>query len=364
MSSAITVPPDRIESELKRILEPLQGAGKMRACLFNLILYTEKGYRTDYIRKIAQRVIQKFPCRLIFISLDRENKQSSLVTKVSAVSPSGQSGIVCDLIEIEVSASEEMRVPFTILPHILPDLPVYLLWTENPTKTASLSPELEKLASRIIFDSESAENLPHFAKAALQHQIQSNCDIADLNWGRIENWRDLFASVFHSEEMLSQLGHIKSMQIAYNAQETAAFCHTKIQSIYLQGWLACQLEWNFKQVKSEKENLVFSYARDSSPFTVTLTPVRYKELPPGMILSVEILTEDGTHFSFHRNIAVSNQISIQISTCEKCELPSQYISAKAESGFSLVKEICHKGTSAHYLKLLKLLAGMEALSTC
>ena len=48
----------------------------------------------------------------------------------------------------------------------------------------------------------------------------------------------------------------------------------------------------------------------------------------------------------------------------ECDLPSHYVFTKAESGQSLVKEICHRGTSEHYLKVLNLVKKMDTLGLC
>jgi len=43
------VDPSKIETELERIWDSFQGTNKMRACLFNLIIYAKKSQRTLYL---------------------------------------------------------------------------------------------------------------------------------------------------------------------------------------------------------------------------------------------------------------------------------------------------------------------------
>lgn len=360
MSIPTFVSPANIESELSRIWNSLQGTNKMRACLFNLILYTNKSSRSDYIKAIAQKVIEKFPSRVILISVDTEHTSEYLKTGVSVLSGAkGEYDIVCDLIEIELSASSRLRIPFLILPHILPDLPVYLVWAEDPVQNDPVAFQLEKFANRIIFDSESTDNLPKFAEALLYHKEISKVDIADLNWARLESWRNLLSSTFYTEDRLQKLENASKIEIFYNAEESAFFCHTKIQAIYLQAWLSCQFDWKLKNTSFNKDKISFIYDKAKEEVTFEINSVYQAHLAPGTVVSVAVNTTTQERFSFERNLKFPHQIAMEISTPVKCDIPIQYIFAKAESGQSLVKEICHKGTSSHYLKVLNFVKGLK-----
>lgn len=364
MNGPQLIAPGQIESELTRIWESLEGANKTRACLFNLIVYTEKNRRESYFHSVVQKVIEKFPSRVIFITADVEAKEGFLKTSVSVMSAGkGECDVACDLIQIEVSGEQQMRVPFLVLPHILPDLPVYLLWAEDPPHENPVTAQLEKLATRIIFDSESTTNLAQFAKTLLKHQESAHVDIADLNWARMESWRQLLSSSFYSAQALDQLKQAQKIQIKYNAHTTVSFSHTRIQAIYLQAWLACQLNWQLQTIRPDKDGLIFLYRSEKGSLEIALLSADYPKLAPGIIISLDMQT-DHEHFSFARDPEVPNHIAINFSSRDKCLLPTQFIFAKAESGQSLVKEICHKGTSSHYLKVLTFISKMEALTLC
>ncbi|MFI5335007.1 MAG: glucose-6-phosphate dehydrogenase assembly protein OpcA [Chlamydiales bacterium] len=331
---AIVVKPSEIQSTLSKIWDSLESSGKMRASLFNLIFYADEGPRGEYTQKIAQHVIEQFPARIIMI---RGSKSEGLVTKVSLLSPRGKEmDVACDLIEINVSSIERIRVPFLILPHILPDLPIYLIWGKDPTVEDSLFSELKKLATRIIFDSECTESLTLFAKAVLENH-SAHTEIADLNWARCESWRNILSSAFYSQKRLQHLKEAKKIEIRFNAASTTSFSHTQIQALYLQSWLTAQLGWN-------KEKPEFR-----------LLPDAQKERPPGLILQVDIFTKDEGHYNFTLDSTPPQKITMTFSSHELCELPSQFLLPRKERGQSLVKEICHPGTSSHYLKVLELL---------
>jgi hypothetical protein len=364
MTAPHAVSPPDIEAELTRVWDALEGTNKMRASLFNLIIYTQNNPRAAYIRSIVGKVIEKFPSRILFVTFDKTSPQDYLKTTVSVLTASkGEHDIACDLIEIEVSNSQQARVPFLILPHLLPDLPVYLMWAEDPTQENPLSYQLERFASRLIVDSEATDNLPRFAKALLLHRAQSQCDIADLNWARLGNWRELLSSAFYTQDKLNDLRDAQSIQIIYNSTETPFFCHTKTQAIYLQGWLASQLGWRLTGSSLRDQTLVFSY-QGNKEVSIVLEPASRPTLSPGTILSMDLRTHSDHHFSFSRDAELPQQVSIQFSTPTVCALPAQFVFAKSGLGQALVKEICHRGTSAHYARVLELMVSMEGMNVC
>jgi glucose-6-phosphate dehydrogenase assembly protein OpcA len=360
-----SVAPEQIQNELSRIWDSLETTNITRACLFNLIFYTQKNHRTPYFQKIAQKVVEKFPSRVLFVTVDKTAKDESLSIEVSILPSSrGEFDVACDYIQIDTSGNAEERIPFLLLPHILPDLPVYQVLAEDPSKEDSFSDLLEPFANRLIFDSEATDNLSRFASSLLTHQAKSHCDIADLNWARVETLREILLMTFHSPENLQQIKRSKRITISYNSKESPFFCHTRIQAIYLKAWLACQLDWKFESVRKEQDSLLFTCQGNAGPIEIALSSSLITGLPPGLILSVTIETLDEEHFSFLRDKELLHQFTCQHSTPDKCDLPSRYIFTKAESGQSLVKEICRRGTSEHFLKVLHFVKHMETQGLC
>lgn len=355
------VPPKQIESELLRIWESMGKTQKMRACLFNLIVFNQLSTRTDYIRGIVQKIIETFPCRVLFVSHDSDPSKNYLKTAVSVIASEGKNANICDDIDIGVAGSDWERVPYVILPHILPDLPIYLLWAENPLPNHPLFQPLSTLANRVIFDSESAENLLGFSKTLLSLKEQKKHDIADLNWGRLEGWRDLLSSTFDSQDRINDLKDIKEISIVYNARATEYFCHLKIQAMYLLAFLSARLGWNFQCVK--KKDCIHRFTFNGH-ITATIEPADWEGLAPGAILTMSIKTNKQTHYQFTRDSKLHHQVTVQISTPERCDLPYQFILGKTPMGQSLLREVFLKGTSSFFLQALQQMMLLDEQNIC
>ncbi len=313
----------------------------MDVSLFNLIVLTPNNSRLAYITGITEKVVERFPSRLIFISVGEE--ENPLPPLQRLVNHSNAAFIQLDY-------ANYWKIPFLLLSRLLPDLPIYLLWLEDPSDPYPIDLDLKKWVTRMIFDSEESSHLTLFAQTALDDYHLKGCDIADLNWARTENWRELLSTTFYSAERIALLRNCKRIRIVYNGKQTAFFSHTAIQAIYLQSWLAVQLGWKLVQASLHR----FQY--DS--LDIELLPVEETSFSPGTIISVEIIAQ-GFHFSFFRDSAFPDQVKTTICDPGQCDLPSTYIFTKSERGLSLVNEICHAGTSIHFRKVLTFLASLD-----
>jgi len=359
------VAPPLIGVQLDKMWDAMtgSGAGKMRASLFNLIFFTENNQRAAYFRNIAQKVIEKFPSRVIFITDDPTSSKDFLKTSISAMFSSGE-GIgetACDQIVIDVSGCSREKIPSIVLPHILPDLPVFLIWAGDPCREHQLSTKLEPLASRMIFDSESSEHLLCTAEKILSKK--TILEVADLNWARTENWRSLFSTMFHSNKRLQELKDASNIQIVYSCKQTSFISKTEIPSLYLQMWLAVQLGWTLTQAETTKEGSCFRYQKQEGSVQIRLISDHSGSFFSSEILSVTISTSKGSEFIFSRSKETPQQVKVQICSTEACDLPFAYLLSRGESGQSLVREICHKGTSTHFLRTLQALVQMKTILT-
>ncbi|MBI3508367.1 MAG: glucose-6-phosphate dehydrogenase assembly protein OpcA [Chlamydiia bacterium] len=346
------VEPDQIEPQLLKMWEEAHEKKKMRASLFNLIIFSSLSRRTDYFRAIVQKVVEKFPCRTLFITSDPDGKQSYLKTAVSVLFPQEEeSSIACDQIDIGVAGSSHERVPFLILPHLLPDLPIYLLWAEDPSIEHPLFLPLSKLATRIIFDSEAADDLHAFSKTVLHLRKKTHIDIADLNWARTEGWRDLLSSSFDEKERYELLHHIEHLKITYNSRETEFFVHLKTQAIYLLAWLSSRLHW--KCTHSSK-HLHYQFAKkENKIFKASLHSALWEKLGSGTIIGIDIHMQEHHAFEAQRIPEQYHHVKILISSAVSCDLPYHFVLGQTATGQSLVQEICRQGTSAHFLDMLR-----------
>ena len=272
MNVGSEIPIANIESELVRLWDDEKNKKRIKACLFNLIIYTHDERRANYMREIVNSILEKFPCRIIFIQGDTNPSKDYLTAGVSNVSiGKGDSSFGCDQITINVSANKLQRIPFIVLPHIIPDMPVYLLWGRDPTAENDILPFLLQFANRLIFDSECTNNLQQFSHKMLEKIDTVKAEIMDLNWGLISGWRDVLSQTFDTHDRIHQLNFSKVIQIGFNNKKTEFCQHSVIQAIYLQGWLAAQLNWKFLSIQIADQSYRINYSNGINEIILTLS---------------------------------------------------------------------------------------------
>ncbi len=345
-----------INEELTRLWDAEQGQNKVRASLFNLILYVQKTKRAEHYKHLVKSVVSKFPCRVILILSDEDPKEEYLRTSVSSETiGEGELQIFCEMIQIEVAGKLVERVPFIILPQILPDLPVYLLWTQDPSAESTILPHLEPIANRIIFDSESTHNLQAYSRGVLSLTHRFHCQIGDLNWTALSGWRKLISEVFDTPECLLSLVQTKIMRINYNKLEAEPHRHAEIEAAFLQAWLASRLNWKFQSLENNEGNVRLTYSRPTSNVVVLLIPQEVEGLPSGTILSLDIESmRNKDHFSFKRH-PHTRQVFIQHSDSDCCDLPYCSYLLGHEEGQEIVDEIFYPSGGGHYQDMLEIL---------
>lgn len=351
-------PPDlqipNIEKELNSGGNTSKAGKGAKACLFNLIIYGHEERRIKYLEELVDSILDKFPCRIIFIQGDKESDSSYFRVKVSNVL-SGQTsgeGVACDQIVIEASQDQLVRVPFLINAHMVPDLPVYLLWGQNPFEEREIFPHLQGYAKRVIFDSECADDLGLFCKEMQTNLEALKMEIMDINWALVSNWRDVLGEIFDAPDKLQHLYNCKSIIIQYNACKTKTALHPEARALYLQGWLASAFKWKYKDAERFHTDSVISYLGPNHPVIVGLSPQHDPQLPLGAILSLEIASSDYHHYFIARKDGLQ-QVDVHISSKETCELPFTLALPNIHKGLSFMREIFFSSLGDHYRETLK-----------
>lgn len=351
-----------IEAELARLWDSRNEKDHIKACLCTLLVYSDNKTHMASLQQIVQSLIEKFPCRIIFIQGDKTTQQNYLHVNVSnAITGKGNVSIACDQISIDASMNQMHRVPFIVLPHLVPDLPIYLLWGLDPTKENNILPQLRNFATRLVFDSSCIDDLQAFSRRMLTLiDSRQKLDFMDMNWARLHGWRQALSQVFDSPAKSQQLRLSKEIEIRYNNKKDECFLHNEIQAIYLLGWLAAQMQWKFVSQNKENENWILNYSNGVNNISVKFIPQINPNLQSGAILQVDIATLDDNFFNLSP-MAHLPKVMVHVSSLEKCELPFTISLPDIKRGSSIIKAILYFETSAHYRSMLQAIAQIRSV---
>ena len=150
--------------------------------------------------------------------------------------------ICCEQITLQAAGAGKGMMPGTVLQLLVGDMPVYTVWRRQDLASAALLDPLCDLTDRLIVNSAIFED-PIARIAELKQLIarESGPCVADIEWGRLEPWREALASFFDIPALREYLARIARVAVTScgpvsGAGRTAA-------SAYLVGWLASRLGW-------------------------------------------------------------------------------------------------------------------------
>ncbi len=344
-----------VEKELSNLWETQKEKKLIKASLFNLIIYADRLEKGDFLNEMVQTILEKYPCRIIFIGRNPDPAKNSLTTSVAnIIVGKGDSAVACDRINIEVSPQQLHRVPFIILPLLIPDLPIYLLWGKDPTEEVDILPYIKPYASRLIFDSDSIHNLQDFSRKMLNVLDAGTLEVRDINWAATGSWREIITHLFHTKEKIEHLRRCTRLRLEFNSMCSQHISHPEIQATYVQAWLAAQMGWEYQSIKQEKGATQITYTLNDQEIQVELAPVPLAYKISGCIQSIEINTPS-------ENILVSAsktqqpKATVHITTEDRCEMPYDLPLPDMRKGLFLIQELFYRQTSTHYRNMLNLI---------
>lgn len=340
------------ESEEEKTPALTEGQNWILASLFNLIVVSDSLQQALRCQELVRLVTEKFPCRVFLIQTDETSETDFFHTQHTVQATGSGSTRVCyDQITIDSSPGQLRKAPFVILPKILPDLPVYVLLGHDPTQDLTLLPELQKFATRIVFDSQSIDNVQSFAERMLATMQAAHNDFVDINWAKTKAWREVMARVFDTLEKQALLSQSKLIQITYCCPAAQGKSKLELQSLYLQSWLGAQLGWNFLNVKKEDGTFRVQYQSGDLPLEVSIIPKDTEALEAGEIFSIEALTHNESHFlvTHEGKLAL---VTVHASNTERCEMPYTLFLNNYQKGTSLINEMLYQPPSEHYIAML------------
>ena len=220
-------------------------AGVVRACVLNLVVYTEDAEARAEVDELLGAIVERHPSRAIVLAVERGASEARLEAFVSTrcqLSTRGAKRICGEQITVEATGQAVETASTAVAPLLVPDVPVFLWWKDIPHYDDKLFARLTGMADRVVIDSASFDE-PHEDLLRLAHLLEGGrLRLSDLNWGRLTSWRSLVASFWDVADYRASLSQIERVVIEYDPPDRA---HTQVapKALLALGWLASCLGW-------------------------------------------------------------------------------------------------------------------------
>jgi glucose-6-phosphate dehydrogenase assembly protein OpcA len=215
-----------------------------RAAVLNLIIYAPDSETADEVQTCSERLSQIHPCRVILFSRINERSPDPLVPDIFATcdADSDDPEIPCiERIRVPVNQTLYNKLASLTQPLIIPELPAFLWWREHPSVSDSAFIALAQSADLTIIDSQQFDSVTYLGDLIeLDTQLPARSAIVDLNWQRLQPWRELTAQFFDIRSVNWALSWIREIEIDAGKQDGS---EVPVQAIMLTSWLAHCLGW-------------------------------------------------------------------------------------------------------------------------
>ena len=246
-SSALDI--DTLEQELSAMWgrASTDGVPVLRARTLNLIVACADGEEDlQEVTSLLAGISEAAPCRALVIAADgfgEPRKELDAYVSSHCHLGAGGSKICSEQVTLRVRHAGSELVPSTVLQLLVEDLPVVLWWRRPRLSRDPFLSQLLGFTDCLLVDSEDLDDPGRRLKVLDRLIADSGWGgrAADVNWARLEPWREALASLFDTPDRRRWLSRITTVTIASGATDPGRGPGSA--ALYLAGWLASRLGW-------------------------------------------------------------------------------------------------------------------------
>jgi glucose-6-phosphate dehydrogenase assembly protein OpcA len=221
-------------------------AGKVRASLVNLVIYSEAADTIAANTPLLAEIAADHAFRALLVQGNRAIGTSAVRAWITAhchLREAGKKEICSEQITFQLDGPAAGRLPSIVFSHLDTDLPLYLWWQGNLHPDPD--PQLWRWVDRLIVDSNSWTDPS--AQFRILQEIQSlgrtRSALCDLNWTRLFHLRYAIAQIFDLPAALERIQRIEDVEIAHAPGN-------RLTALQLLGWMASRLGWRLDHGES------------------------------------------------------------------------------------------------------------------
>ncbi|NOK57468.1 MAG: glucose-6-phosphate dehydrogenase assembly protein OpcA [Chloroflexi bacterium AL-W] len=267
-----------------------------RVCVLNLVIGVHDNQTADQATEIVARLMTRHPNRAILVNTKAQDEPllDAWVQAHCQMPGPGRPQVCCEQITIDARGSAVTLAPGTVLPLLVPDLPVMFWWPRGEPFNDLLYTKLYRLADRLIVDSATFAD-PGQGLVRLSEACGGSLPVSDLAWGRLTPVRELIAQFFDVPAALSHLQEISRVNVAFTS--TSQQRNDMHQAVLLASWLASKLGWSPVAKTDANGHIAIEMQRgDRGTVVVALHPVDPSDDTTGQTDSI---TLECSHAKFY-----------------------------------------------------------------
>jgi glucose-6-phosphate dehydrogenase assembly protein OpcA len=228
-------------AELWRSSKEVADDALTRAALWNVVAHTSNSETHAHASEVLSKASGTVPQRTIIVRANpAAPPEISSWISANCHLVGGGKQVCSEEISIIAGGDRVHRVPPLVNALLIPDMPVAVWWVGDlPNENEDYVLALLAPADRLIIDSSQFDSP---ADLMLVNRVaeKTTTTPADLNWVRVEEWRQATASIFDPPHMRSRLDVIRRVRVvAATSGET--FFGDVVEALLYAGWICAQV---------------------------------------------------------------------------------------------------------------------------
>jgi glucose-6-phosphate dehydrogenase assembly protein OpcA len=295
----------------------------LRARVAGVMVYLNDESLLADTRQVISELATFHPCRALLMVGDRNAAARDIEMYLTALCAnqkrSGSRNVCCEEIILTAHGRFVSELPSAAVPLLVPDLPVFLWWREEPGAEDKVFNQLCLAADRVVIDSADFHAPPSDFLGVTQlfnRESDEAIALSDINWARLTPWRASLANFYDVEDYRIELDKITDVQIHFVA-ETEKTSAVSSQAVLIASWLASRLNWKFAgamETQSSSRGLAFQFRSNDRVVKLSLNEVQRPAMKSGRLCEIELKvsqkpatfmvsrSEDGLHLKTQTTI--------------------------------------------------------------
>lgn len=275
----------RLHSELgRRAGTEGDGHPHPRNCVMNLVAVVPDPAAARRVQEAGSALSELHPLRVLALEVEPAHHAERLDAwiAVEAHEVAGGRPIQAEVIRLHVKGSAAEHVAPLLEPLLVPDVPTFLWWLGTPPLGARWFEALLHAVDVLVVDSASFERpfLTTIELAARAERLQQGSAVADLQWARLESWRELVAQVFAPADRRPFLDGMSALGVDYTGEGRG----NRVAAALLTGWVAARLGWRLLRAVGGAGGTVVAHFESGAGGV----EVRYRSVPAAGLAEGEL----------------------------------------------------------------------------
>jgi glucose-6-phosphate dehydrogenase assembly protein OpcA len=227
----------------KAIAEQYPGVSTRSASL-NLITYTDELAAVPIVSTIVGELAATHPIRAVAVIEEDEAADDAVASFIHASAILARNGrpTCSEEVFLHANAGSSERTASAVYGLLVADLPVYLWWRGPSPYGSALFRLIAPFADKLIVDTlrfgDTGAALDTLRRMA-EHR-SGHVAVSDLNWKRIEPWRETIAACFDDAAAAALLADMDRCEITFGAAAPTA-PPPSARAALLAGWLSSRV---------------------------------------------------------------------------------------------------------------------------